>query len=409
MCGIAGYLETAPPYSPEPVLERMTSAIRHRGPDAFGFYRNDGVSLGHRRLSIVDLATGQQPMFNEDRSLAIVYNGEIFNHAALRPELERAGHRYATHSDTEAVLHAYEEFGPDCLARFRGMFAFALWDRTRRTLFCARDRLGIKPFYYYWDGRRFAFGSEIKALLEYPGISAELETAALPEFLSFGYTSDDRTLFRHIRKLMPGHWLRISVEAGAPRLEIHQYWDAPRNLTEAEPHDDQFWIGECRRRLEETVEMRLMSDVPLGMFLSGGLDSSAIAALMSRMVSKPVQAFAVGYAEAPYSELPWARQVAKLVGADYHEVSVGFDDFFNALPNLVWHEDEPVNWPSSVALYFVARLASEHVKVVLTGEGSDETLGGYTRYAFTRRNAAFDRVYRKLLPANLRKQIRKSI
>src|SRR5579862_6614112 len=333
MCGIAGYLDAADNGSPASTLDRMTSAIRHRGPDASGFYRNDGVFLGHRRLSIVDLAAGQQPMTNEDRSLWIVYNGEIFNHADLRPELERAGHRYASRSDTEAVLHAYEQFGPECLAKFRGMFAFALWDRNSRVLFCARDRLGIKPFYYYWDGRLFAFASEIKALLEHPAISAGLETAALPEFLSFGYTSDDRTLFRNIRKLMPGHWLRISLGEGAPKFEIRQYWDAPREA-ESESHDDQYWISECRRRMEETVEMRLMSDVPLGMFLSGGLDSSAIAALMARKISSPVQAFAVGYKESAYSELPWARQVAQTVGADYHEVSVGFEDFFNALPML---------------------------------------------------------------------------
>ncbi len=391
----------------------MTSAIRHRGPDASGFYRNDGVYLGHRRLSIVDLATGQQPMTNEDGSLWIVYNGEIFNHAALRPELERAGHRYASLSDTETILHAFEQYGPDCLARFRGMFAFALWNRSDHSLFCARDRLGIKPFYYYWDGRLFAFASEIKALLEHPAISAELETAALPEFLSFGYNSDDRTLFRHIRKLMPGHWLRISLGEPAPRFEIRQYWDAPRNATEAEPHDaephdDKFWIAECRRRLEETVEMRLMSDVPLGMFLSGGLDSSAIAAIMSRVTAKPVQAFSVGYAETPYSELPWARQVAKHVGADYHEVSVGMEEFFNTLPRLVWHEDEPVNWPSSVSLYFVARLASQHVKVVLTGEGSDEIFAGYSRYGQYFRNTVLMKAYRRI-PGPLRGMVRDRI
>ncbi len=410
MCGIAGYFETdsvrserAP--TAHSVLERMTDAIMHRGPDASGFYRDAGVFLGHRRLSIVDLATGQQPMTNEDSSLWIVYNGEIFNHASLRPELERAGHRYASHSDTEAVLHAYEEYGPDCLARFRGMFAFALWDRNKRTLFCARDRLGIKPFYYYWDGRLFAFASEIKALLEHPAISASLEDGALSEFLAFGYTSDDRTLFRNIRKLMPGHWLRISLDGPSPRFEICQYWDAPRKLSEADPHDDQYWVRECRRRLEETVELRLMSDVPLGMFLSGGLDSSAIAALMSRMVSKPVQAFAVGYAETAYSELPWAREVAQLVGADYREVTVGFDDFFNALPRMIWHEDEPVNWPSSISLYFVAQLASAHVKVVLTGEGSDELFAGYSRYGHYLRNRSVMNSYR-FLPGPFRGLIR---
>ena len=407
MCGIAGYLEVEPSRtSADSILERMTEAIRHRGPDSSGFYRGQGVFLGHRRLSIVDLATGQQPMTNEDSSVWIVYNGEIFNHAGLRPELERVGHRYATHSDTEAVLHSYEEYGPNCLDHFRGMFAFALWDRHKKTLFCARDRLGIKPFYYYWDGRLFAFASEIKALLEHPAISATLEDSALSEFLAFGYTSDDRTLFRGIRKLMPGYWLRISLDSLTPRFEIQQYWDAPRN--ETEDHDDQYWIAECRRRLEETVEMRLMSDVPLGMFLSGGLDSSAIAALMSRMISKPVQAFSVGYAETQHSELPWARQVAKHVGADYREVTVGFEDFFNALPRMIWQEDEPVNWPSSIALYFVAKLASEHVKVVLTGEGSDELFAGYSRYQHYLRNRSLMNAY-GWVPGPVRGLVRRQI
>ncbi len=414
MCGIAGYLEIPTPDGRTPdvvseqVLERMTGAIRHRGPDASGFYRDSGVALGHRRLSIVDLAAGQQPMTNADRSLWIVYNGEIFNHAALRPDLERTGHRYASHSDTETVLHAYDEYGPACLDRFRGMFAFALWDRRTRSLFCARDRLGIKPFYYYWDGRTFAFASEIKALLEHPAITPALEKSTLPEFLAFGYLSGEQTLFRGIRKLMPGHWLRISLDSPAPKLEIQQYWDAPREVVETETGDDAYWIGECRRRLEETVEMRLMSDVPLGAFLSGGLDSSAITALMSRMTSKPVQAFAVGYAETAHSELPWARQVANTLGADYREVSVGFEDFFNALPDMVWHEDEPVNWPSSVALYFVARLASQHVKVVLTGEGSDEIFAGYGRYGHYLRNRSLMGLY-GWVPGPVRDLIRERV
>jgi asparagine synthase (glutamine-hydrolysing) len=408
MCGIAGYLDIASSWLSPSILERMTAAIRHRGPDASGFYREDGLHLGHRRLSIVDLATGQQPMTNESRSLWITYNGEIFNHADLRPELERAGHRYASSSDTETILHAYEQYGPDCLSRFRGMFAFALWNSSDRSLFCARDRLGIKPFYYYWDGRLFAFASEIKALLEHPAISAELETAALPEFLSFGYNSDDRTLFRNIRKLMPGHWLRISLNAPGPRFEIHQYWDAPRNPPEAEDHDDRFWIADCRRRLEETVQMRLMSDVPLGVFLSGGLDSSAIAAVMSQVTREPVQAFAVGYAETAYSELPWARQAAQAVGAQYREVSVGMEEFFNILPSLVWHEDEPVNWPSSVSLYFVSRLAAQHVKVVLTGEGSDELFAGYSRYGQYFRNTTLMSGY-GWIPGPIRAMARRQI
>ena len=294
MCGIAGFVTVRPMEPNRPLIERMTDIIRHRGPDDSGFYQDNWASLGHRRLSIVDLATGQQPMSNEDGGLWITYNGELFNHADLRPILEQAGHRYATRSDTEAILHAFEEYGPGCLDRFRGMFSFAIWDKNARRLFCARDRLGKKPFYYYWDGSLFAFASEIKALLEHPGISASFEESLLPEYLAFGYVSEERTLFSRIRKLMPGHHLTLDVSGERPALEIRRYWEIPEGAP-VEKRDDQSWIRECRQRLEETVRMRLMSDVPLGMFLSGGLDSSAIAALMRRMFTGPVKTFSVGY------------------------------------------------------------------------------------------------------------------
>jgi len=386
----------------------MTDAIRHRGPDDSGYYTEGRVFLGHRRLSIIDLAAGKQPMANEDGTVHIVYNGEIFNHSGVRTELERAGHVYATHCDTEAIIHAYEQYGPDCLSRFRGMFAFALWDSTQRRLFCARDRLGIKPFYYYWDGKLFAFGSEIKALLQHPSISAGLEKDLLPEYLAFGYISEERTLYSGIRRLMPGHHLTLDLSSGRPSVNIRQYWDVPdvpadNSLGETE------YIRECRRRLEETVEMRLMSDVPLGMFLSGGVDSSAIAALMKRMVSGPVKSFSVGYSEEEFSELGYARQVSNRIGTEHHEVVVGMDDFFNALPRLVWHEDEPITWPSSVSLYFVSKLASEQVKVVLTGEGSDELFAGYGRYRFFLWNNRWLDRYKTVMPAALRRSIRQFI
>ena len=224
-------------------------------------------------------------MSNEDGALWIVYNGEIFNHADLRPALEQAGHRYRTRCDTETILHAYEQYGPDCVTRFRGMFSFAIWDKNTRTLFCARDRLGKKPFYYYWDGRLFAFASEIKALLEHPAISPRFEESLLSEYLNFGYCSGEQTLFSGIRKLMPGHWLRLTPE----QLEIRQYWDIPCPTVHEDADDDQSWIAECRTRLEEAVRTRLMSDVPLGMFLSGGVDSSAIAALMKPHVQRAGQ------------------------------------------------------------------------------------------------------------------------
>jgi asparagine synthase (glutamine-hydrolysing) len=379
MCGIAGFVAKELPSGAEGILRRMTDSIRHRGPDDSGFYHDACAGLGFRRLSIIDLAGGHQPMANEDGSLWIVFNGEIFNHAALRPELEAAGHRYQNRSDTETIVHAFEEYGASCVERFRGMFAFALWDRDRRTLFCARDRLGIKPLYYFWDGRLFAFASEIKALLEHPAISAELETELLPEYLAFGYTSEERTLFRGIRKLAPGHHLTLDLRADHPEPRIHGYWNVPE-AAEEQRRDDREWIEETRARLEEAVRTRLMSDVPLGMFLSGGVDSSAIAALIKRMTGSPVKTFAVGYDEAQFSELSYAAQVARAIGTDHHEVTVGMEEFFNTLPRLVWHEDEPIAWPSSVSLYFVSKLAAGQVKVVLTGEGSDELFGGYERY-----------------------------
>ncbi len=377
MCGIAGFVNLKKGAAGSSDLRRMMNTLRHRGPDENGVYEGSDAFLGHLRLSIIDVSGGHQPMPNEDGAVHVTYNGEIFNHASIRPQLEQAGHRYTTRCDTETIVHAYEEYGPDCVTRFRGMFAFAIWDARRRTLFCARDRLGIKPLYYFSNERVFAFASEIKALLEHPEIRTEFNPSLLAEYLTFGYTSGDATLFAGIRKLMPGHML--SLDAATGRVEIRQYWDVPQP-GESARKTDQEWIRECRTRLEETVRMRLMSDVPLGMFLSGGVDSSAIAALMKRMRSEPVKTFSVGYRETAYSELSYARQVAETIGTDHHEVTIGMEDFFNALPRLVWHEDEPIAWPSSVSLYFVSRLAAEHVKVVLTGEGSDELFAGYHRY-----------------------------
>jgi asparagine synthase (glutamine-hydrolysing) len=405
MCGIAGFISYKPVAAPEAVLARMMSSIRHRGPDDSGEFVDGPASLGHRRLSIIDVAAGRQPMCNEDGRLWIVYNGEVFNHADLRAPLEAAGHRYRTRCDTETILHAFEQHGPACVKHFRGMFAFAVWDKERRRLFCARDRLGIKPFYYFWDGRLFAFASEIKALLEHPSISATLDESALPEYLAFGYLSSDQTLFSGIRRLMPGHVLTLDFSAPQPFLDIQPYWDIPEACDSGTLQDDESWIRQCREKLEETVRMRLMSDVPLGMFLSGGVDSSAIAALMKRMVSGPVKTFAVGYPQKSFSELDYAREVARHLGTEHREVVVDMDEFFNALPRLVWHEDEPLAWPSSVSLHFVSRLAAEDVKVVLTGEGSDELFGGYARYHFYDLNRKWLRGYR-LLPRGLREGAR---
>ncbi|MBK5294516.1 MAG: asparagine synthase (glutamine-hydrolyzing) [Acidobacteriia bacterium] len=406
MCGIAGFLTRNASWG-RAELERMTEVIAHRGPDGSGHYAQAPAFLGHRRLSIIDVAGGGQPMTNETGTRWIIYNGEIFNHAGIRPALENAGHRYRTRCDTETILHAYEEYGPSCVERFRGMFAFAIWDETEKTLFCARDRLGIKPFYYYWDGALFAFASEIKALLRHPAIAAALDESLLPEYLAFGYTSGDRTLFKGIRKLMPGHHLRLRPDE-PESFRIEPYWDARPDPGQPADGDDAYWIRECRRRLEENVEMRLMSDVPLGLFLSGGVDSSAIAALVQRMAAGPVKTFSVGYREAEFSELSYARQVAKTIGTEHHEVVIGMEEFFDALPKLIWHEDEPITWPSSVSLHFLSLLAAKEVKVVLTGEGSDELFAGYNRYRFYQWNRQLRPLYR-MMPGVLRERLRASI
>jgi len=413
MCGIAGFFlrsEAGDPARNHRIVKAMTDVISHRGPDDDGFYlaahASSQLALGHRRLSIIDVSShGHQPMFNESGELAIIYNGEIYNHADLRPPLEAAGHRYGSHCDTETIIHSYEQYGVDCVKQFRGMFSFALWDQRTGTLFCARDRLGIKPFYYYFDGGVFVFGSEIKAILEHPAVSACLDPAQLPEYLAFGYLSGEQTLFQGIRKLMPGHTLTIS--AGNFHPEIRQYWQLSTTQS-PDARSDAEWIRECRQRLEESVRLRLMSDVPLGMFLSGGVDSSAIAAMMQRMVTDPVKTFAVGYREAEFSELGYARQVAAQIGTDHHEVIIGMEEFFNSLPNLIWHEDEPISWPSSVSLYHVSKLAAAEVKVVLTGEGSDELFAGYGRYRYQMMSQAQMRTY-AIVPERLRALIRGQI
>lgn len=400
MCGIAGFVAAQPISGAEGVLARMTGVLEHRGPDDFGHHNGPQAYLGQRRLSIVDLSHGHQPMYSEDRNHVIVYNGEVFNHVETRRELEAGGRRFATRSsDTETILQGWAAYGPQCLDRFRGMFAFAIWEESGRKLFAARDRLGIKPFYYYWDGQLFAFASEIKALLEHPSISAAPNDERLAEYLTFGYVSGENTLFRNIRKLMPGHWMCLSLDGGKPNLRIEKYWDVPLDGGDAAEtaaergYSDGDWIAQTRKRLEETVELRLMADVPLGTFLSGGVDSSAITALVQRMAGGRVKSFAVGYQEREYSELDFARQAAEAIGSEHHEVLLSRDEFFQALPSLIWHEDEPITWPSSISLYFVSRLASRHVKVVLTGEGSDELFAGYERYRWNRLNLRAAAVY----------------
>lgn len=392
------------------VLERMRDVITHRGPDDAGVHVDGRVGLGHRRLSIVDVAAGHQPMANEDGALQVVYNGEIYNHADYREELEAAGHVYRTHCDTETILHLYEEHGPACVEHFRGMFAFAIWDSRRKELFIARDRLGVKPLYYvHADDGSLYFASEIKALLEAGAVKPELNYAALPDYLANHATSGEETLFRGVRRLMPGHWMLWRDG----ELRIERYWDVhfSRECSEANgahKSDDEY-VAEWSELFRESVRLRLMADVPLGMFLSGGIDSSAIAAVMSRMVAEPIKTFSVAFAEREANELEFARAVAEAFRTDHHEIVVSPEDFFGALPQLIWHEDEPLAHPSSVALNFVSRLAARHVKVVLTGEGSDEMLAGYARYKKTVANLALGARYNSVVPSALRGAVARGV
>ena len=389
------------------LLEAMRDVITHRGPDEEGLFIDRNVGLGHRRLSIVDVASGHQPMANaEDGTLHITYNGEIYNHADYRESLESKGHVYATRCDTETILHLYEEYGSACVDYLRGMFAFAIWDQRKRELFIARDRLGVKPLYYvHTDDGSLYFGSEIKTLLEAGAVKPELNYTVLSDYLANHATSGEETLFRSVKRLLPGHVM--TWRDG--ELTICRYWDVDFSKGDAESRDDKTYVEQWSELFRESVRLRLMADVPLGMFLSGGIDSSAIAAVMSGMVSEPIKTFSVAFAEREANELEYARLIADAYKTNHHEIVVRPEQFFAVLPSLVWHEDEPLAHPSSVALYFVSRLAAEHVKVVLTGEGSDELLAGYGRYRKTILNLALGQRYQKLTPAGLRGVVRNQI
>ena len=408
MCGICGILDLRGDRPPDEELEAMSRVLRHRGPDDRGRFFSGPLALGFRRLSIVDLSRGHQPMCNEDRSIWIVFNGEIYNHAELRPDLQRRGHRFTSNSDTEAIVHLYEEFGDDCVGHLRGMFAFAIWDAPRRRLLCARDRLGIKPFYYTMTDDRFAFASEMKALFELRDFQPRLNRTALPEFFALGYFSAHETLYENVYKLLPGHRLCLDLAAENAQPQITQYWDLDISLPE-HPLSESDYVAHFRDLFTDTVRAHLMSDVPLGVFLSGGLDSSSIAAVMASLRKEPIETFSVGYSESEYSELPYARAVAKHIHAEYNEVVLGPEDFFASLPQLIWHEDEPLVWPSSVALFFVSRLASEKVKVVLTGEGGDELFAGYLKYRVALWNLRGGPLYRRFVPSFIQQAVRKAL
>ena len=411
MCGLSGIV--VGPGSNRTVdaatVVRMRDVITHRGPDGFGMHLAPGVGLGHRRLSIIDVAGGAQPMYAADNKVAIVYNGEVFNHPTLKAELESQGHVYHTRCDTETVLKLYEIHGRDAPKRLRGMFAFAIWDERNRSLLLARDRFGVKPMYYHLTGDgTLVFGSEIKALLASGMLRASLREEGLPDYLANHATSGDETLFAGIHRLPPGHTLLWRDG----RISIERYWDlhyGGMDAAEASRASDEDHVAEFRDRFREAVKLRLMSDVPLGMFLSGGIDSAAITAMMSQLVRDPIKTFSVAFAEREANELEYARLVAERYGTDHHEVVVSAPDFLNAVPRLVWHEDEPMAHPSSVALYFVSKLAAEHVKVVLTGEGSDEMLAGYNRYRVTLLNLRYGQRYERALPAGVRRAIARAV
>jgi asparagine synthase (glutamine-hydrolysing) len=408
MCGICGVVSVSPdPPLSRGGLERMRDVLRHRGPDGAGLHLGPHVALGHRRLSIVDVAHGSQPMQSEDGRYVLSYNGEIFNHPELKPRLEAQGVRYRTRSDTETLLHLCIAHGERAVEQARGMFAFALWDTRDRKLVLGRDRFGVKPLYYALsaDGTLF-FASEIKAILAVRGGRPSLNHAALPDYLANHAPSGEQTLFDGIHRLPAGH----TLEWSGGKIRLRRYWDLPDPASTDAPSQsgltDASVVAEFRDRLEHAVRIRLMSDVPLGVFLSGGIDSAAITALMSKMVPDQIQSFSVAFQEREANELSYSRLVSERFGTKRHEVLISPEQFFRELPRLVWHEDEPLAHPSSVALYFVSRLAAEHVKVVLSGEGSDELLAGYNRYRVTAWNLAIGRAYAGVLPHGVRVALR---
>jgi len=410
MCAIAGILKLHPSGTVRAErVKRMTDLLAHRGPDDSGVMTKGPVALGHRRLSIVDLAGGRQPMSNEDGSVCVVFNGEIYNHQALRAQLAARGHVFRTRCDTEAIIRIYEEFGDDGVERLDGMFAFALWDRRREKLLLARDRLGIKPLYYAIVGDELLFASEIKAILNASPAPPRLNKAALPEYLATRTIAGEETFFEGVKKLLPGRAMTVSPREGVRQW---RWWrpPEPRGPHDATPGNGgsagekkEPLAAEIRRTLSAAARSHLMSDVPVGLLLSGGLDSSALGALAAPHVSGTLHSFTVGFDDPAANEMHYARQVSAAIGSRHHEVTVSPDMFFDVLPRLVWHEDQPIAFTSSVPLYYVCKLARRHVKVVLTGEGADELFLGYNRYRITLWNQRFGRAYWDLVPSVVRR------
>ena len=386
MCGISGelYFDAARPVERE-ILARMNAVLAHRGPDDAGVYCDGPVGLAHRRLSIIDLSpAGHQPMSNEDGTIWIVFNGEIYNFQSLRPALLSRGHRFRSNSDTEVILHLYEDHGTHCLRFLRGMFALAIWDGPRRQLFLARDRLGKKPLCYQQDAHAFRFASEAKAILQDPDVEARPTAPSISQYLTFGYVPSPASAFQGLRRLPPGHFL--TCRDG--RVTVTRYWRLARDRKVQRSEEE--WCREIVARLEEAVRLRLISDVPLGAFLSGGIDSSAVVAMMSRVSSRPVKTFSIGFEEPEYDELAYARQVAQRFGTEHHELVVR-PDAAAILPRLAWHYDEPFGDSSAVPTYYVAQMTRQHVTVALNGDAGDENFGGYDRYVASLLAASLDR------------------
>jgi asparagine synthase (glutamine-hydrolysing) len=375
MCGICGIFDFTGDLIDREIVRRMSSVITHRGPDGEGEFFDQEIGLSHRRLSIIDVDGGTQPIENEDGSIQVVFNGEIYNFIELRLELLKLGHQFRTRSDTEVIVHAYEQWGIDCVKRFNGMFAFALWDTRKRELFLARDHMGIKPLYYISIGNQFLFASEIKSILQYVDCPREVDLNALGELFTFRYVPSPKTLFKGVMKLPPAHYLLVSKLG----IQIDRFWNSlpcdPRKIKEAE------LLEEYQNLLEDAVKLQLRSDVPLGLFLSSGVDSGMLLAIMSKYTNKPVQTFTIGFEGGEKTnEVEDAKHLAQMFGADHYYQMLGPDDYIKYYERYMWDLEEPVGNETAAAFYFVAKLTSQHVKVALTGQGADEPWAGYDRY-----------------------------
>jgi asparagine synthase (glutamine-hydrolysing) len=398
MCGIAGIFDTQTRREiDQALLARMNQAQHHRGPDETGLHAEPGIGLAHKRLSIIDLSSGHQPLFNEDDSVVVVFNGEIYNFVDLMPELQALGHTFRTHCDTEVIVHAWEEWGEACVERFRGMFAFALWDRNKETLFLARDRLGIKPLYYATlpDGT-FLFGSELKVLLAYPGFPRDMDDCAVEEYFAYGYVPEPRTIFSGAQKLPPAHTLTLRRGQAVPQPK--EYWDVP--FTPNGPISEQEAQEELIERLREAVRIRLVAEVPLGAFLSGGVDSSAVVAMMAGLMDEPVNTCSISFGDPAFNEAAFAQQVADRYHTRHYVEQVESDDY-DLIDTLAELYDEPFADSSAIPTYRVCELAKKRVTVALSGDGGDENLAGYRRYRYH----LYEERMRAMLPLGIRKPL----